>query len=447
MSLNARWILGLVGLLLVQCAGVLTAEDEKPKKAAAVKEQPAKAESKAEAKTEADPKKPVAKKDAFTIPAGALPDELMSVLEGLMEKIETIPTQEGRVTYITKLVPVMLEVTDSILSNKKADDEVALKALAIRFEALDVKGQLGDEGAEKVSLELAKKYSTDPRKKLAKMAQEKLLFANLQKIKELKENEQEALVDDAVAFVKSSGKFSRRSIQMAQIIGRMIESTGRESLAAKAYEQFAMVFAHAGDEQGELVGKKFTAMAERFKLVGKPLEIEGDLVDGKPIDWAAYKGKVVLIDFWATWCGPCVAELPNIKKNYAGYHSKGFDVVGVSLDDSKRDLERFIAVHQVPWAIMFSTDEKAAGLDHPLATKYGVMGIPVTILVGKDGNVIKMPAQGEALGEALEKLLGEPDKAAVAAFEAEEKAREKKANSEDEDEPKGTEKKSKESKE
>ena len=111
----------------------------------------------------------------------------------------------------------------------------------------------------------------------------------------------------------------------------------------------------------------------------------------------------VLVDFWATWCGPCVAEMPNIRAQYDKYHAKGFEVVGISLDEDVDALKAFVAENKLPWPILFERSE-GAGWRHPMATKYGISGIPQLILIGRDGNVITLKARGEALAERLAEL-------------------------------------------
>jgi len=153
---------------------------------------------------------------------------------------------------------------------------------------------------------------------------------------------------------------------------------------------------------------KMQGSARRLNLVGNPIELTGTLIDGSELDWSKYRGKVVLIDFWATWCGPCLQELPNVQANYEKYHDRGFDVVGISLDDDRGALETFLEEREIPWATIYNDDPATAGWDNPLATYYGVMGIPAVWLVDKEGNVVSLMARGEALGEMLAEMLGEP---------------------------------------
>jgi thiol-disulfide isomerase/thioredoxin len=111
------------------------------------------------------------------------------------------------------------------------------------------------------------------------------------------------------------------------------------------------------------------------------------------------------VDFWATWCGPCRAELPNVKRQYERYHDKGFDVVGISLDHTRDDLVSYLKEQELPWTTLYDNDEG----ETPSAEYYGVMAIPTVILVDKEGKVVSTQARGPELAKQLEKLLGPPD--------------------------------------
>lgn len=118
---------------------------------------------------------------------------------------------------------------------------------------------------------------------------------------------------------------------------------------------------------------------------------------GKTFSLSANKGKVVLIDFWATWCGPCVAELPNVLKAYEKHHAKGFEIIGISLDSDQKKLETFVKQKHMTWPQYFD----GQGWQNKLAQQYGVNSIPATYLVDRQGNIIASGLRGENLETAI----------------------------------------------
>jgi thiol-disulfide isomerase/thioredoxin len=156
-------------------------------------------------------------------------------------------------------------------------------------------------------------------------------------------------------------------------------------------------------ERGKHAQQMVPALRKQAALgVGKvfPDFNEKDL-DGQPLSLARFKGKVVLVDFWATWCGPCIAELPHVLSTYRKHHDEGFEIVGISLDSDREKLNAFIKERGMTWPQYFD----GQGWQTKLAQEYGVNSIPATFLLDAEGKVIAKGLRGEALEEAVAKAL------------------------------------------
>jgi peroxiredoxin/predicted negative regulator of RcsB-dependent stress response len=126
-------------------------------------------------------------------------------------------------------------------------------------------------------------------------------------------------------------------------------------------------------------------------------------VKGKTVRLDAYRGKYVLVDFWATWCAPCIGELPRLQAAYRAYRALGFEIIGVSLDESKTAVADFGKARNIAWPLVHNASGSA-----DLVEAFGVSSIPASYLIDPEGNIIRLDLRGKALDETLRRMIKPP---------------------------------------
>jgi thiol-disulfide isomerase/thioredoxin len=338
-------------------------------------------------------------------PAGPLvpdgtPEQLFALIERLRNPEVKPANREEMLVYRERLANAEVQAAERILAQVKPGDPAHTRAARMKLDSLMMLGQMGSDRAEADMVVYAGQLVASADPGLAREARRCLIAADARKA---------VAADD---FARLPGLIAQTAELLAvdpddpdtarlclQFAGGLEQIEGCEEHAATAYRTFGPLLAKSGNPQIRAMAETFVGTLRRLSLPGKPMEIAGTLLDGTAFDPKTLAGKVVLVDFWATWCGPCVEEMPNILAEYEKYHAKGFEVVGVSLDDDRAAVEEFLAEKKLPWPILVGD-----GWNHPMAKQYGISGIPQLILVGRDGNVITLNARGEALQKRLAEL-------------------------------------------
>jgi len=200
-------------------------------------------------------------------------------------------------------------------------------------------------------------------------------------------------------FEKGIRALQKEFPRRPEIIQMLLElAENAEGDKARALLQEVTNNAAASDENKESAATQL----KKLDAVGKPVDLQFTAVDGREVDLAKMKGKVVLVDFWATWCGPCVGELPHIKEAYDKDHPKGFEIVGISLDREKESLTEFVSGHHMEWPQYFDGQEWQT----KFALQFHIESIPAMWLIDKKGNLRDINARTDLSGK-VEKLLAE----------------------------------------
>ena len=320
--------------------------------------------------------------------------QLIDFVLKMLDKPKTIQSRAG-------FGDAVVEACDRVLQAEPAAKETEwLVAAESKLAVLHREACTGNDAADKRLMAFVEQLQSDMRPRIArevaffKLERKAIDAANLP-LEEVPALLKE--LQDYLAKEKLSGKHLRLASSTVAAINRLASGDDRE----KHFASFGGTFAKSSDKELARYGKKLAKKpeAQESDLVGKPLELAGTTQKGLPFAWAGYRGKVVIVDFWATWCGPCRREMPNVKALFEKHKDRGFEVVGVSLDQDQEALATYIEENQIPWETLAGDDTQQ------LAEKYGVRAIPTMMLVDKTGKIVGVAHNLAALAPLAEKLL------------------------------------------
>lgn len=309
---------------------------------------------------------------------------------------------------VFKMRQPLTEVDERILQIGKTTHIVILDSVPIRVNCETVTRRTGDREIEQVKTEITGSIEQDIFKTMM-MAQRDEMLMMLGISLMSKDDQAKPGMQDSVVMMYTAMK-----AKTARTIDSLVTHYPDSYAVALIINNFVA-------KQRELpeVEQMYAGLTPRIKnsYLGQKLKLTIDTMrktaigsiapdftltnpEGKDISLSDYRGKYVLLDFWASWCGPCLREVPNVRKVYDRYHPKGFEILSVSLDDKKDNWTEAIDKHHLNWEHVSSLK----GWQCPVAKLYSVSGVPAMFLLDQDGRIIACGLRGEELGQKVASL-------------------------------------------
>ncbi len=209
-------------------------------------------------------------------------------------------------------------------------------------------------------------------------------------------------------LLKNKEKLNVETLDNTLNAAQVLEFNGHFEEASRVFAAIKKAYKTSDDDRLAKQAKLSVQFAEkRLGMVGEEVDLEGNYIDGTDFSWSKFKGKVVLVDFWASTSTPWVSSLPSLKSAYDRFHSDGFEVLGINVDRDRQRAYEYIRGERLPWPTI--VDEVSNGLDgNPNAIRYGIRAVPFVMLVGRDGKVVDIHVRGPELTKRIEELLSEP---------------------------------------
>lgn len=338
----------------------------------------------------------------FQVPATGTEDELLNFIVRV-RKTPAAATDRPTLDAHQKKVQVAVLTASETLLAQKQDEARRLWTVRAKGLALANLARLGDATAAQKLTAYAAELVKDENPKVAEEGQLMQFQARATGVSRLAPQAQEQLVRDIDVFFGTI-KVDQTHYTLATGVCTTLEKVN-PPLSGMAYEELMAHFFNSADATIADNARKLAGAAMRHRMVGRSICITGNTIGGKRFDSRRLRGKVVVVEFWASWCGNCVKEIHNVKRVHDRYHTRGVEIVGITLDDDSQKAQQFADAKQLPWTNVISSDPKRRGWDDPTVVQLGIDALPTVIVMDQKGKVVSADAQGEKLDQLVASLL------------------------------------------
>ncbi len=260
--------------------------------------------------------------------------------------------------------------------------------------------------ASKQLVKLLGKSTDDPKiAKLVQQAELDTISSSLSLMAFVGEDAQQKTLEQVHEFLKSRTELSLQDTQTGVLAATMLELQPNKKPARDTYQLLYDLLENDEREEMQALRLNLKASMGRLDLLGSRFELDAKSLDGRDIRTDDYAGKFVIVDFFASWCQPCLTEAPHLQKQFEKYKAKGLEVIAISLDTEADALDKYLQRAKLPWPVIHDDHEDPM---QRLQMKFGVSQLPTVLLLNKEGLVVSLEARGAELERWMQVLFEAP---------------------------------------